>query len=144
MGFSAFAERMAELDVVVELCRGRGPFAAGAVRDTANRSDRDWPEWGAEIAETREDGGERRRVTAGVRLSSTTEGQPGAFKARWRAQIWPGVSIDSFTKWGGRRLDWEVPTPECLQETMAALLEEGWAAIGTALANRAGGARETR
>jgi len=128
---------MSELDAVVDRCRREEPFTSGIVRDTSNRSGRDWPWWSVEIEHTEEDAPERRRVTATVRLSSTQRGEPDSFAAEWLARIWQGESVDSFREKGGWPLTWKgVPTPQQLQETMIALLEQGDAAIEQALTDR--------
>jgi hypothetical protein len=131
-----FAHRMAELDAIVERCRGHGPFEGGTVRDTSNRSNRDWPWWSIEVAHTDVDGQEKRRVTATVALKSTQTGDVGAFEARWRAEIWTGVSPDSVDERGGRQLDWQLPTPEMLQQEIEALLHAGQLAIAQAVPSR--------
>jgi hypothetical protein len=124
-----FSQRMADLDAIVEQCSGRGPFATGAVRDASNRSNRDWPWWGVEITQTEIEGSENRRATACVTLKSTQAGEPGAFEADWRAQVWQGVGQDIFSQRGSMPIDWQQPTPTMLQETMAALLQEAQSAI---------------
>jgi hypothetical protein len=131
---SNFARRMAELDAILERCRGRGPFAIGTMRDTSNRSNRDWPWWSIEVAHTAIDGAEKRRVTATVTLKSTQAGEVDSFEAGWRAEIWTGVSPDSFDEEGSWPLDWVLPTPEMLQGTVRALLEAGETAIAQATA----------
>ena len=130
----AFSKRMAELDALVDQCRGQGPFADGIVRDTSNRSNRDWPWWSVEIQRTEEDGTEKRRAFATIRLNSNAAHMPGSYEAEWSARIWEGVSTDSFSKAGGWPLDWELPSPEILKETLAALLREAEAAIAQAVA----------
>lgn len=125
----AFAIRMTELDELVEECRGNAPFTEGTVRDTSNRSGRDWPWWSVEIEQTHEDGADRRRVSATIRLNSTQAGGPGSFEGKWLARVWQGVSVDNFRAEGGWPLQWEQPTPKDLQDTMTTLLCTAQAAI---------------
>lgn len=127
---------MTELDAIVEQCRGRGTFAKGFVRDSSNRSNREWPWWGVQIEQTYDDGLEKRRAIATVRLNSTISGEPGSFHAWWLVRVWQGVSVDSFREEGGWPLNWEQPSPQLLDETMAALLQEAQTAIARALTDR--------
>jgi hypothetical protein len=124
-----FATRMSELDALVERCCKHAPFADGVVRDTSNRSKRDWPWWSVEIEQTDSDGLESRRVSATVRLNATQTGEPCSFEGEWRARVWQGVSVDSFRAKGGWPLPWEHPTPQNLQDTMIALLDAAHAAV---------------
>ena len=125
-----FTERMRELDALVEECRGRAPFSDGIVRDTSNRSNRDWPWWSVEVEQSDDDGFEKRRATATVRLNSNQNGEPGSFEGQWLARVWQGVSVDSFREQGGWPLVWERPTAKTLEEAMTALLAAARAAIG--------------
>lgn len=124
-----FVSRMTELDELVEQCRGHAPFGNGVVRDTSNRSGRDWPWWSVQIEQTEEVGSDTRRVSATIRLHSTQGGQPGTFEGEWLARVWQGVSVDSFRAKGGWPLPWENPTPQDLQYAMIALLDAARAAI---------------
>jgi hypothetical protein len=131
-----FVDRIAELDAVVAQCRGRGPFATGVVRDTSNRSKRDWLWWGIQIERTDECDGEKRRVYASIRLNEPAAHVPSVFKAEWWVRIWQGVGVDSFHERGSWLLDWVDATPEALEEAMSALLQHGEAAIARAIADR--------
>ncbi|MGH6781290.1 MAG: hypothetical protein ACREB5_04195, partial [Sphingomonadaceae bacterium] len=51
-----FEARMAELDTLILECHGREPFCSGVVRDTSNRSNRDWPWWSVEVEHSQVDG----------------------------------------------------------------------------------------
>lgn len=130
-----FASRMRELDALVEQCRLHTSFA-GVMRDTSNRSERDWPWWSIEIEQTDTDGSETRRATATIRLNSTQAGEPGSFEGRWMARIWQGVGVDTFRETGGWPLAWERPTPQMLEDTMTALLDAAHVAINQDLAKR--------
>jgi hypothetical protein len=66
----------------------------------------------------------------------TQTGDVGAFEARWRAEIWTGVSPDSVDERGGWQLDWQLPTPEMLQQEIEALLHAGQLAIAQAVPSR--------
>jgi hypothetical protein len=125
----AFATWVSELDELVDQCRGRAPFSDGVVRDTSNRSGRDWPWWSVQIEQTDEDGFDKCRVSATVRLSATQTGEPDSFAGEWLARVWQGVSIDSFYARGGWPLQWGHPTAQDLQEAMIALLDAAHAAI---------------
>jgi hypothetical protein len=125
----AFATRMSELDRLVEQCRGHVPFADGVVRDTSNRSGREWPWWSVQIEQSDHDGSDKRRVSATVRLKATQTGEPGSFEGEWLARIWQGVSADRFRMTSRWQLPWEQPTPQELQDAMMALLDAAHAAI---------------
>jgi hypothetical protein len=112
---------MAELDAIVVECRGHGPFANGSVKDTSNRSNRDWPWWSVEIERTQEDGPDKRRTQAEIILNSPAPGVPSAFEARWLVRIWQGVSTDSFRQGERWTLAWDKPTRKDFEETMIAL-----------------------
>jgi len=127
----SFANRIVELDAIVEECAGRGPFAVGVVRDVSNRTNRDWPWWGVQIEQTHIEGSESRRATATITLRSTQSGEPGSLDAEWRAQIWQGVGQDTFRREGRRELDWQSPTPELLQQEMTALLRQAKSALSS-------------
>jgi hypothetical protein len=129
MSTDSFASVMDELDAVVELCRGREPFVSSVIRDTSNRSNRDWPWWSIELQQTEEHDFEKRRVTATVTLNATQAGEPGSFRAEWLARVWRGVGIDTFFEKGGRSLTWGQPSTAQMQEAMASLLQEAKAAI---------------
>ncbi|WP_380872453.1 hypothetical protein ACFB49_33900 [Sphingomonas sp. DBB INV C78] len=129
----AFFSRMADLDAIVEQCRGEGVFAVGIVRDTSNRSDRDWPWWSIQIERSYEDGSEKRRTTAEVALNAPAPGVPSLFEGRWQARMWSGVSADNFRQQGSWPLAWDKPSPRDLNEAMAALLTEADAAIARAM-----------
>jgi hypothetical protein len=131
-----FLSRMAELDAVVEQCRGRGAFAVGIVCDTSNRSNRDWPWWAIQIERTGDDGPDRQRRTAEIRLSSPMPDASSRFEARWTARIWQGVSADSFRESGTRPLPWATPAAHELDAEMTALFAEADAAIARAIENR--------
>jgi hypothetical protein len=120
---------MSELDKLVEQCRALAPFANREVRDTSNRSGRDWPWWSVQIEKTEGDGADKRRVSAIVRLNSTLTGEPGSFEGEWLARVWQGVSEDSFRARGKWPLPWERPTSKDLQDAMTALLDAGDAAL---------------
>lgn len=120
---------MSELDKLVGQCRGRAPLADGVVRDTSNRSSRDWPWWSVQIEQTDEHGSDKRRISATVRLNAAQNGEPGSFEGEWLARVWQGVSADSFRATGGWPLSWEQPTPQDLQGAMTALLHASAAAI---------------
>lgn len=136
MTFDPFAHRMRELDALIEECRGRGSFANGVVRNTSNRSERDWPWWSVEIEQTEDDGSEKRRAIATIRLNSTQTGAPGAFEGQWLARVWQGASVDSFREKGGWPLFWERPTPQVMEDTIRALLDAAHATIRDASAER--------
>jgi hypothetical protein len=129
-----FEARIAELDAVVAACAGRGPFGIGVVRDASNRSNREWPWWGVQIEHTQVDGSVSRRATATITLRSTQSDEPGSFDGQWRAQVWQGSGKDTFREDGAEDLEWSLPTPEMLQDVMAALLSRaksiipGWSA----------------
>lgn len=125
----AFATRMAELEELVGQCRDHPPFVGSVVRDTSNRSDRDWPWWSVEVERTEEDGAEKRRVSATVRLNPTESGEPGSFEGEWLARVWQGVSVDTFRSKGGWRLPWQQPTGADLQAAITALLDAAEASI---------------
>jgi len=127
-----FTSRMADLDALVEKCRGEGAFATGIVRDTSNRSNRDWKWWSVEIERTDDKGLERRRTTAEIFVNEPAPGVPSVFKGSWSARIWQGVSKDSFAKRGGRSLSWETPSAKELDEALASLLSEAEKAINEA------------
>lgn len=133
-----FTSRMADLDLLVEKCRGEGAFATGIVRDTSNRSDRDWKWWSVEIERTDGDGLERRRRTAEISLNEPAPGVPSVFKGSWSARIWQGVSTDSFSKRGSRSIPWETPSAKELDEALAALMGEAEEAINEADQLRSG------
>jgi hypothetical protein len=105
------------------------PFAENVVRDSSNRSSRDWPWWSVAIEQTNEDGSDKRRISATVRLNSTHTGEPGSFEGEWLARVWQGVSVDSFRAKGGWPLPWEQPTMKDLQDAMSALLDAAQASI---------------
>jgi hypothetical protein len=99
------------------------------VRDASNRSNREWPWWGVKIEHTQVDGSVSRRSTAIITLRSNPSGEPGSFDAEWKAQIWQGSGRDTFREQGAQDLDWSMPTPEMLQDTMAALLNKAQSVI---------------
>ena len=127
-----FASQMRVLDALLDECRQNSPFVGNVVKDTSNRSNRDWPWWSVEVELTDEDRAEKRRVSATVRLNSTQTGEPGSYEGEWLARIWQGVSIDSFRAKGGWLLPWTRPSSQNLQEAMTALLEAGNVAISEA------------
>ena len=131
---TSFSYRMAELDALVDECRGKGAFATGIVRDTSNRSNRDWPWWSVEIEQAQDDGPENCRTQAEIMLISPAPGVPSVFEARWRVRIWQGVSTDSFRQSGSWPLDWNTPSARGLDEAMAALFAEARTAVTEALA----------
>lgn len=134
MQTSAFRDRMAALDEVVAKCLDEEPFKGRVVRDTSNRTGRDWPWWGIQVEETQRDGSDSRRVSAEITLASTIDLGIGAYQEAWRAQAWIGVGGNTFSKHEKRELPWDVPTPEVLQATISGLLAEakaelpGWGA----------------
>jgi hypothetical protein len=101
---------MSELDELVDESRGHTPFAENVVRDTSNRSGRDWPWWSVEVERREEDGVEKRRLSATVRLNSTQFGEPGSFEGEWP-------------------LPWQQPTRTDLRDAMIALLNAARASI---------------
>jgi hypothetical protein len=127
-----FASQMRVLDALLDECREHAPFVGNVVRDTSNRSNRDWPWWSVEVQLTNEDGVDKQRISATVRLNATPTGEPGSYEGEWLARIWQGVSVDSFRKKGGWPLSWTQPSSQNLQEAMAALLEAGKVAISEA------------
>jgi hypothetical protein len=131
-----FLSRMAELDLVVEHCRGKGAFALGIVRDTSNRSNRDWPWWGIQIERTDDDGSERQRRAVEIRLFAPMGALSSRFEARWTARIWQGIGTDSFRESGSRQLPWDTPLAHELDAEMTALFAQADAAIAQAIANR--------
>ena len=131
-----FATQARVLDDLLDECRRRAPFVGNVVRDTSNRSNRDWPWWSVQVELTDEDGADKRRVSATVRLNSTRAGEPGSYEGEWLARVWQGVSVDSFRARGGWPLPWTQPSSQNLQEVMAALLEAGKAAISEARQHR--------
>ncbi|WP_342251154.1 hypothetical protein [Sphingomonas sp. OTU376] len=131
-----FASQMRVLDALLDECRQHSPFVENVVRDTSNRSNRDWPWWSVEVELTDEDGADKRRVSATVRLNSTQTGEPGSYVGEWRARIWEGMSVDSFRAKGGWPLPWTRPSSQNLQEAMATLLEAGKIAISAARHHR--------
>lgn len=133
-----FEARMAELDELVEQCRGELPLSSCVIRDTSNRTNRDWPWWSVEAQQTQESGSEKRRAIASVRLGSTKDGAPGEWEAFWQARVWQGVSEDSFRRQGSWRLAWQEPTPAQLKETITLLLAEAHAAISNGAGSETG------
>ena len=126
----AFKSRMAELDTLVLKCRGREPFCSGVVRDTSNRSNRDWPWWSVEVEHSQVDGAENRRATAMVTLASTQAGEPGAFQAEWAASIWRSTGGAATETIRGRiDVPWQRATADSLSAIVTALLDEAKAAI---------------
>jgi hypothetical protein len=89
-----------------------------------------------EIEQTEEDGSEKRRVTATVRLNSRPSGERDSFEGEWLARIWQGESADSFRQKGGWPLAWERPTAPMLEDTMTALVDAAFGAIARAPAER--------
>lgn len=124
-----FASQMRFVDGLLNECRQHSPFVGNVVRDTSNRSNRDWPWWSVEVELTDEDGVDKRRVSATVRLNSTQTGEPGSYEGEWLARIWQGVSVDSFRAKGGWPLPWTRPSSQNLQEAIAALLQAGKVAM---------------
>lgn len=122
MADNQFQNRMTELDAIVKDCLGDEPFVHRIVRDTSNRSNRDWPWWSVEIEETQSEGSEHRRAQATIRLNATQSGEPGSFEGKWLVRIWRGVGVDIFWREGGWRLSWDNPSPKLMRETMIALL----------------------
>ncbi len=131
-----FTSQMRVLDALLDECRQHTPFVGNVVRDTSNRSNRDWPWWSVEIELTDEDGADKRRVSATVRLNSMQTGEPGSYEGEWLARVWQGESADSFRAKGGWPLPWTQPSSQNLQGAMAALLEAGKVAISEALQHR--------
>ena len=127
-----FTQRMVELDALVEQCRGKGVLAVGTVRDTSNRSNRDWPWWGIEVEQNKDDGREKRRKTVEITLNAPAPGVPSIFKGRWRARIWQGVSVDSFTEQGDRSFAWATPSAEELRDALGSLLDDAEEALNRA------------
>lgn len=127
---------MAELDAIIAQCRGRGAFADGIVKDTSNRSNRDWPWWSVEIERTREDGDEKCRFQAEIMLNSPARGVPSVFKARWLARIWRGVTTDSFRQQESWPLAWETPCPDDIQAAMTDLFTAAEVATAAAVSIR--------
>lgn len=123
---------MADLDALVEQCRGKGVFAVGTIRDTSNRSNRDWPWWGIEVEQTRDDGPEKQRRTAEIVLNAPAQGVPSVFSGRWSARIWQGVSADSFTERGDMSFAWDTPSAEELRDALGAMLDEADKALSRA------------
>ncbi|MEN3748870.1 hypothetical protein TPR58_16970 [Sphingomonas sp. HF-S3] len=127
-----FACQMRTLDALLDECRQHAPFVGNVVRDTSNRSNRDWPWWSVQVEQTDEDGRDTRRISATVRLNATQAGEPGSYEGVWIARVWQGVSADSFRAKGGWPLPWTQPSSQDLRDAMAALLEAGKAAIAEA------------
>jgi hypothetical protein len=100
-----FVAHMALLDDLIARCQRDGIFGEAIVRDTSNRSGRDWPWWGVKIERTDDDGARRQRVTAEIHLNAPAPGTPSRFEARWSARIWYGTSEDSFRAVGS----WPLP-----------------------------------
>lgn len=115
---------MADLDALVEHCERAGAFGSHVVRDTADRSERDWPWWSVQVEQTEVDGLERRRKTAEISLNSPAPGVPSVFTGKWFARIWWGESTDSFTERGSRSLSWKMPTAAEFEQAIAELLGE--------------------
>jgi hypothetical protein len=124
---------MDELDALVEECRGKGAFASGTVRDTSNRSGRDWLWWSVEIERTDSVGLENLRRTAEISLNSPAPGVPSQFEGRWSARAWRGVGTDFFSERGSCPLVWDNPSGSDLNNTMAALFSEAAIAVGKAI-----------
>lgn len=129
----SFFQKMADLDALVEQCRGKGVFAVGTIRDTSNRSNRDWPWWGVEIEQTNDRGFEKRRRIAEIVLNAPAPGVASTFEGKWSARIWRGVNTDSFAERGTRSLGWVAPSAEQLLDALGALLDDAEGAL-----NRAG------
>ncbi|WP_420137684.1 hypothetical protein [Sphingomonas sp.] len=131
-----FLSRMADLDAVVAQCRGKGAFAAGIMRDTSNRSNRDGPWWSIQLERTEDAGFEQRRRIAEIRLEAQAPGSVHCFVARWTARVWQGVGTDSFRESGTHSLPWDMPSAADLDTAITALFIEADAAIARVLDER--------
>ena len=128
----AFKTRMAELDALILKCRGREPFCSGVVRDTSNRSNRDWPWWSVEVEHSQVDGADNRRATATVTLTSTQAGEPGSFQAEWAARTWRSTGgAETEIARGSIDVPWERATVDSLPAIVTTLLNEAKAVIPT-------------
>lgn len=126
MSEAAWDARVTELDAVLAACA----FPDATVRDSSNRSNRDWPWWSVDVVQRREDYPDTQRATAIVRLNATRDVQPGDYDARWRGEVWSGSNTNSLDRHGNWPLPWrDVPTPEQLQAVIADLLDHAWLAI---------------
>lgn len=127
-----FVARMAELDATLALCRGKGIFATGVVRDTSNRSSRDWPWWGVAIERSEEHDLETRRLVAEIRLMAPGPRVALKFEGLWSVRVWRGLSPDRFSAKGNWALNWDTPSEGDFEAAMEDLL----GAARSALADR--------
>ncbi|KQM28799.1 MULTISPECIES: hypothetical protein [unclassified Sphingomonas] len=126
---AAFVDRMRTLDSFAAQCRDSALFATAVVRDTSNRTGRDWPWWGLRLERTDLVDLEYRRVSAEIRLDAPAPGTASMFKGRWSARIWREASTDSFRADGDRMLPWEWPSAPELLVAFGALLGDAERAI---------------
>jgi len=120
---------MAQLDAIAASCLGKGVFAKGVVRNTSNRTRRDWPWWGIAIERTEDDGIETRRLLAEIRLMAPGPDITSGFEGRWSARVWRGVSPDRFSAKGSWPLNWQMPSEEDFEAAMGDLLRAAEAAL---------------
>lgn len=125
-----FQARMQALDAVLAAARGRGVLAGADIRDTSNRSGRDWPWWSVEVSRTYAHWPETYRLAATVRQACTAEQAVGELEGSWRTEVWLDVAANRLDLSGRQRLAYgDLATPDALLAVVEALLDHARAAL---------------
>lgn len=124
-GPAGFSARVRALDALLAAARNHPLLAGAEVRDTSNRSTRDWPWWSVDISDTRTNGPECQRLTARIQQNSTPQGDIGPLEGKWRAEEWIGVAANRRDVSGDTSLAYEqLDKPEAFVETIMRLLDQ--------------------
>lgn len=127
---AAFEERVRMLDTVLAACQNQGALADAELRDTSNRSGRDWPWWSVEISQTRAVEAEFHRLSATIEQSCTATLGVGTLTGYWRSEVWRDVAANRLDLTGSQCLTYDqLATPANFLATVAALLQQAGAAL---------------
>lgn len=126
----SYGERVRALDAVLAAAQGRGVLAEAEVRDTSNRSARDWPWWSVEVSRTYANGSEHCRLAATVRQACTAELGIGELAGSWRTEVWLDVSTNRLDLSGQQPLTFsDLATPDALLAVVETLLSHAHTAL---------------
>ena len=118
-----YHEQVLALDAVLAAAQGRGVLAGADIRETSNRSNRDWPWWSVEVSHTYANGPENYRLAATVRQACTAELGIGEMEGSWRTEVWLDVGANRLDQSGRQLLVFgDLATPDTFLAVVEALL----------------------
>jgi len=130
MSSHLFTVRMHALDALLAVAQAQGLLVGAEVRDTSNRSGRDWPWWSVDISHTYVVGPVSCRTTATIWQASTPEGEVGELQGRWRGEVWRDVAANWCDVSGSQPLIFSQLFPvEAFMATLAQLLQHAREAL---------------